>query len=224
MVAGGDVNDSETIGIVWEASHVNNVHGVIDRVFSLVEKDKGAGRSRVDEIGFFTIDTPRPARIGPPHGLSLAAPSNPIQHGHAPYAGFDLTIDSDRALVSGTFEDLGTPADVGPDDALGEVGFGVPVFSIGSVEIEPASHPLMGTVLHEGEIPAAIVDVKLPGDQELPMIIHAHDTMGLGLGLTERWQQHAGENCDDRDHDKQLDECEPSGGRIVGNYSHLPIL
>ena len=53
-----------------------------------------------------------------------------------------------------------------------------------------------------------IVGVENPREAHLSQIVDAFDVLGLFFGSRERGQQHARENCDDRDDDQKLNERE----------------
>ena len=67
-----------------------------------------------------------------------------------------------------------------------------------------------GIIIHVGKgkrIPV-VLDIHPPRQHQLPTVVHAHDALGLGLGLGQRGQQQAGQNGDDGNDDEQLDQRE----------------
>ena len=57
-----------------------------------------------------------------------------------------------------------------------------------------------------------VVDIEPPAEHELPAVVHALNTGGLGLRFGQRRQEHAGQNGDDGDDHQQFDEGESAMG------------
>ena len=56
------------------------------------------------------------------------------------------------------------------------------------------------------QVVVVVVDVHLPAELQLAVVVHAGNLVGLALGTAKRREQQAGENGDDRNHDQQLDQ------------------
>ncbi len=48
-----------------------------------------------------------------------------------------------------------------------------------------------------------------PGELKLLQVIHARNSLALGLGLVQSRQKHGSENRDDRDHHQQFNQSKP---------------
>src|SRR2546425_12993519 len=62
------------------------------------------------------------------------------------------------------------------------------------------------------QLVTVIVRVKLPGHQQLPVIVHANDAMGFGLGFVQGRQEQRGQNRDDGDNNQKFYESESAAG------------
>src|SRR5262249_23654562 len=51
-----------------------------------------------------------------------------------------------------------------------------------------------------------IVGIKAPAEHHLLVIVHAGDAFGFAFGLGQSRQKHSGQNGDDRDNNKELDQ------------------
>jgi hypothetical protein len=159
------------------------------------------------EIGHLLVDPKSRAEGGDVGGI------DPPVHRHAPDPRLLHAADRDGALVCRTLEDLRRLAHVVPEQAVGEVLVDVPVAAVGRIEVERAIHPLARPE-RRGKPVLVVVHVETPADHQLTPAVHALDTQGLGLGLAQGWQQHAGEDGDDGDHHQQFDQGEGPGGPL----------
>ncbi len=68
-------------------------------------------------------------------------------------------------------------------------------------------------------ITADIVDVKFVGDSDLLLIADAAGPDGLRLRAAKRQQQHAGEDCNDRNDHEQLEQRKGPASSTIGRDS-----
>ena len=66
-----------------------------------------------------------------------------------------------------------------------------------------------------------IVCVHDPGFLELAVIAYAQDLMGLGLRFSQSGQEHAGQYCNDRNHDQQFDKGERLRNLLMDRHVSL---
>src|SRR5690606_6925145 len=87
------------------------------------------------------------------------------------------------------------------------------------LEIDPVRAGAVGFPTPERliDLPRVFIVViarpKAETEVDLLEIVHAGDALGFGFGATERRQQHAGEDGDDRDDDEEFDQGE--GARVL---------
>ncbi|MDB6124061.1 MAG: hypothetical protein JWQ71_3054 [Pedosphaera sp.] len=143
--------------------------------------------------------------------IAHIAAADPTVHGIAADAGFAEGLGG----VGGTMVDVGVVA-VGKEFALAEealiggfegIGHGAEHPGIaGGDGVGRQSFESSGDVIYEAAI--VVGGVHLKAQTELAEIIHASGLHTLGLGAGKRGQKEPGEDGDNRDNNKEFDECE----------------
>jgi len=95
------------------------------------------------------------------------------------------------------------------------------IVKTGRVAVDGRVHPrwIRSDVLPKimRELPVIVVVVQIPNQAELPVVIDAIDLLGLGFRGRQGWQQHAGQDRDDRDDDQKLDQRKTGRERSAGS-------
>jgi hypothetical protein len=68
-----------------------------------------------------------------------------------------------------------------------------------------------------------VLRVVMKENANLPKVVHAVHRLALRFGARERWQQHARQDCNNRDDHQQFDQCESFFRPRTRNEEHLHI-
>ena len=183
---------------------IRTVRAKNDRLFDVA----GPRWSGVDKIRHFSVRLPT---------IIERVAADPAVHGHAPNAGdsFALSVDP-PAQVGWALPDPKRVSTIGPKDTGFVVFIGIPV-AIGCtlVKGQLAAAAPIGHVCGRArrsprrsadQLASIVIGVKLPGDQQLPMIVHAKNALGLDLRFVQSRQKQGSQNGDDRDDNQQFDQ------------------
>ena len=209
-----------TIGEGEDAGVLMASGGEIDPGFAAPGADDEAG---VFDAALVFVDERDGLDGGGRSDLAEAMPARPIvrfwdvvhetAQGHAADAA-DPAFIADGGTVGGAFVDAGLLI-VGKEDAAfdvggGRVGEGVAGDPGAGAGIQALTATVSGRLVR-GELVIEIVNVKSPGQGQLPVISETLYLCRLGFGATEGWKEHSGENGDDGDDDEQFNQGE---GRV----------
>ena len=189
--------------------------GVIDAAFVLVDEHKCVGRRRGNDFGKL-MPTRAVLRVGDVIHVHV--------HRDAAEAG-DLAPVANGGTVRRTLVNLDRVVVL-------EKNAGADVFVSGirvGIALDPrrrSGGPTATRTAPNGgvgwQVVVVVVDVHLPAELQLAVVVHAGNLVGLALGTAKRREQQAGENGDDRNHDQQLDQgkalSQQAAKRLFRNY------
>ena len=173
--------------------------GVIDAAFVLVDEHKGVGRRRGDDFGKL-MPTRAVLWVGDVIHMHV--------HRDAAEAG-DLAPVANGGMVRRTLVNLDRVVVL-------EKNAGADVFVSGirvGIALDPrrrSGGPTATRTAPNGgvrrQVIVVVVDVHLPAELKLAVVVHAGNLVSLALGTAKGREQQAGKNGDDRNNDQQLDQ------------------
>jgi hypothetical protein len=103
-------------------------------------------------------------------------------------------------------EERGKERVIGTHQVL-RIGEGLRVSVVAAVnpEVGVGGNHRLVTSIQRQHLPV-IVGIHDPGQDKLPLVVHALNAVSLRFGLRERWQEQGGEDCDNRNHHQEFDE------------------
>jgi len=210
VITCGVINDRGAVRLGGKPGHVHTETTIVDTVLTLVEHHEDTRRAGIGHVRDLGQDA---KLLIAGRGPGVA---KPVVHRHGSDARVPGAADGDGTLIRGALPDCGRVTTVRPEEAVLDVLVHVPIASVGRAEIEVACDP--HGLLHPridpgpGRRVAVVVVVQLPGQRQLPKVVHALNALRFRLGLAQRRQEHARENGNDGDNDQQFDEGESGAG------------